>query len=170
MFDRNEERTEPLSDLERRLRSWEPASGGLDRDCMLFEAGRAAAGRTVGPGRSVRLWRLATAAAVVAALGLGQGWRTERLHRQAVELLLAAELPRPVPTAQARPSRPPRHEPSVTPIDPSSYLALVRRTAPPGPAPLPGPPGDTSGQPIDPGGVSSQPPLRPHDLDRVLSL
>jgi hypothetical protein len=169
MFDRNEDRTEPLSDLEHRLRAWQPSSGGLDRDRMLFEAGRAAAGRTV-PGGSVRLWKLATAAAVLAALGLGQGWRTERLHRQAVELSLAAEMPRPFSTERARAASPPRPQPPVTPIDPSSYLALARRADPPGPAPLPGPSGGTSGQPIDSGGVSSPPPLRPHDLDRVLSL
>jgi hypothetical protein len=170
MFDGNEDRTEPLSELEHRLRMWQPSSGGLDRDRMLFEAGRAAALRTVGPGGSVRLWRLATAASVLAALGLGQGWRTERLHRQAVELSLAAEMPPPFSMDRARFAPSPRPEPSVPPIDPSSYLALARRADPIGPAPLPGPPGGTSGQPIDPGGVSTQPPLRPHDLDRVLSL
>ena len=47
-----------LSEFERRLAAWRPAVGGLDRDRMLYEAGRAAA-RADG---RVQSWRLATAA------------------------------------------------------------------------------------------------------------
>ncbi len=52
-----------LTALERRLADWRPTAGALDRDRMLYNAGRAAAG--------VRPLRLAAAALLLVSLGLG---------------------------------------------------------------------------------------------------
>ena len=68
-----------LSELERRLAAWRPAAGALDRDRMLYEAGRAAA-RADG---RVQSWRLATAALVLLAVGLGGLLVHERSQRHA---------------------------------------------------------------------------------------
>ena len=56
-----------LTDLERRLAAWRPAPGSLDRDRMLFEAGRAG----VQIVDRTRFWRLATAASTLVAVTLG---------------------------------------------------------------------------------------------------
>ena len=87
---------DPVSSLEERLRSWVPSAGGLDRDRMLFEAGRAAAQRPIASaGTSTRLWKLATAAAVLLASGLGLAWHNERSQRRALELTFARPAPPP---------------------------------------------------------------------------
>src|SRR5262249_5023003 len=56
-----------LSALEQRLAAWRPASGALDRDQMLYDAGRAAAHAE----NRLQSWRLATAALLVISIGLG---------------------------------------------------------------------------------------------------
>jgi hypothetical protein len=79
-----------LSDVERRLADWRPASAGLDADAMLFAAGQATARR----GRGRLLWPalcvlLAGQAAVLGAWGFSE--RAERvalasrLHEIALE-------------------------------------------------------------------------------------
>jgi hypothetical protein len=160
-----------LNELEARLRQWAPNLGGLDRDRMLFEAGRAEALGGSRPGPKVWLWMPAAAAAVVLALGMGLAWRHERTQRRNLELALASvgspsqsiiEYP-----LEAITKLPEKHTP-----DPSSYLVLVRKVKlledpvdqePVQTAPDRNPPGPVS----DP---HSLPPLRPHDLDRVISL
>lgn len=107
-----------LSELERRLAAWWPASGGLDRDRMLYEAGRAAA-RADG---RIHSWRLATAALALLTVGLGSLLAHERSHRRALE----------TPVAIAKPAQPAREialpASTETPaIEPSSYLALTLR-------------------------------------------
>src|SRR4051812_17836107 len=170
MLDRNPDPADSLNDMERRLRSWQPSGGGLDRDRMLFEAGLAAARRPVGASRGAWAWRLATAAAVLVAVGLGLAWRAERTQRQVLEPTLAARTPGPADheLATARPAPP--TEPSSTGIDPSSYLALARSTDPQADPSLPGPPGDGKAAPRGRHDGRSGQTLRPHDLDRVISL
>ena len=73
-----------LSSLEERLRSWVPSAGGLDRDRMLFEAGRAGAQGPIQAVGSASSWRYATAAAVLLASGLGLAWYNERSQRRAL--------------------------------------------------------------------------------------
>ncbi len=107
----------PLSDLERRMGRWRPASGSLDRDRMLFDAGRASArgeswGRLVGA--------LAACLALV-ALGLGGLLVRERGYRQGLEVALAERTREPAPREMVAPL-PPFAEPA-----PDSYLALSRR-------------------------------------------
>ena len=70
-----------LTDLERRLAALRPASGGLDRDRMLFDAGRASA-RAEGRARA---WALSAAASALVAVGLGVGLARERSRALGLE-------------------------------------------------------------------------------------
>jgi len=167
MFNPDEDQ---LSSLEERLRSWVPSACGLDRDRMLFEAGRAEVLGSI-PARShARLWKLATAAAILLASGLGMAWQNERSQRRALELTFARLAP---PAAlDSQPELMTERQEKEAAIDPTSYLALVRqvnrledsadlephRTAP-GTFP--------SVRSADPPQTA---PLRPRDWDRVLSL
>src|SRR4029077_18348169 len=76
----------PVSPFEERLRSWVPSARGLDRDRMLFEAGRAQGQESLRARTSARLWKLATAAALLLASGLGMAWHSERSQRRDLEL------------------------------------------------------------------------------------
>jgi len=116
---------DPLSSLEERLRSWVPAAGGLDRDRMLFEAGRADVQGTVPAGTVARLWRYATAAAVMLASGLGMAWQNERSQRRVLELS-SARLAPPAPLLSTPELITERQE-KAAPVDPMSYLGLVRQ-------------------------------------------
>jgi hypothetical protein len=133
-----------LSDVERRLADWRPASAGLDADAMLFAAGQATARR----GRGRLLWPalcvlLAGQAAVLGAWGLSE--RTERLA-------LASRLHEAAP----EPNAPPATAVAVLPKSsyapsPDDYFHLRLRTEqdldrwltsqahtdPPAPGPLP---------------------------------
>jgi hypothetical protein len=102
-----------LNEIERRLTLLRPSSGGLDRDRMLFEAGRASA-RAETRGRA---WAVAVAASMVVAIGLGVGLVRERSLRHDLERALATR----TPEARPAPPIPPRE------IAPDSYLALTRR-------------------------------------------
>jgi hypothetical protein len=164
-----------LSSLERRLAAWRPAAGALDRDRMLYDAGRAAAG--------ARTWRLAAAALLLAAVSLGgllvnereqlarehSLLARERMHRLEAETALAA---------RARASEPspaiPATAPAIEPPAPDSYLVLTARLAQ-GVAEPPWP--DVGREPAPTGSSprSSEPsprpvPLRPIDIQRVLEL
>jgi hypothetical protein len=102
-----------LNEIERRLTLLRPASGGLDRDRMLFEAGRASARAE----NRERVWAGAVAASIVVALVLGVGLVRERTLRLGLERALATRTP------EARPSSPiPIRE-----LAPDSYLTLTRR-------------------------------------------
>ena len=118
-----------LSDLERRLRGWQPAADGLSRERMLFEAGRAAGRRRSGPlalGGAIHLGLL------VACAGLLAAWSHERLaHQRVGEQLLALQTQL---EAQSNPeSLASGSVPAAARLgrlerpDPMSYLVLVRR-------------------------------------------
>jgi hypothetical protein len=114
-----------LTDLELRLSGWTPSAAALNRDRMLFEAGRASA-------RSDTRGRLTTAlAASLAALAVGLGGWAVREHaqRRAVELALA-DRSRALEVALA--VRPLPSEPASVRLDataPNTYLALSHRLA-----------------------------------------
>ncbi len=169
-----------LSALEQRLAAWQPAEGALDRDRMLYEAGRAAAGSRVRP------WQIGTAAMLFALASLGGLLAVERMQLvrerallaqerarlNEVETALAAQLgtTQPVPMTPA----PLAPIPPAEPPAPDSYLALssrlardgvavswpddVRRPAPEQP---PARPAEPSPRPV---------PLGPDDVRRVLEL
>ena len=157
-----------LTALERRLAAWRPAAGALDRDRMLYDAGRAAAGALS--------WRLSAAALLLATLGLGgllihekrelarerSLLAQERRHRLEIETALAARalpaIPASVPATPA----------------PDSYLALTSRLSE-GVAEAPWPADGRDPAPVGPAPRSSEPsprpvPLRPGDIQRVLDL
>lgn len=167
-----------LTALERRLSGWRPAAGALDRDRMLYDAGRAAAEGRRHPWRS-------TAAAVLLLAILGQAallarlnaslnraqallaQERDRCHR--LETALAARAGAPLPTALA-PASP---DDAIEPPAPNSYLVLTARMAAGvddlslrvGTAPAP--PRSTP----DPAAGDPHPaPLRPTDIRRVLDL
>ena len=162
------DRTErdPLDDrnaLEQRLGQWRPAPLGLDRDRMMFEAGRASAGFD-----SLRLFALGSIAGLLlVALGLGGLFVHERSQRQAVEAELAAVLHSPnvdratsaVPTV-----------PVVVAADPNSYLVLTRRMIDSAPDEIPFVASTSSpAQPLLP----DEPPLTPlrvRQIGRLIDL
>lgn len=114
-----------MNALGQRLRGWQPASAGLDRDRLLYDAGRAAAQAE----RTLGRWHLSTAALTLLALGLGMAWVRERGANHALGKALAqaeaarksgAPWERAIPAGGSAPML-------VTsgPVDPSSYLALT---------------------------------------------
>ena len=108
----------PLSDLERRLQRWRPLPGSLDRDRMLFDAGRASA-RAESWGR---LGAALAASFALVAVGLGGLLVRERGYRHALEVTLAERTREPVLADPAPPPLPSRPAPAR-----DSYLALTRR-------------------------------------------
>jgi hypothetical protein len=133
-----------LSDFERRLADWQPASRGLDADAMLFAAGQAAGRRR----RSQLLWPAVCALLAVQAAGLGAWALSERAERQALASRLRENAPPPgVPSATAIVVLP---QPAYTPgpgdylslrqlmeRDPNSWLAAPQPAEPPAPGPPP---------------------------------
>jgi hypothetical protein len=109
-----------LSDVERHLAGWHPASGGLDADAMLFAAGRAAGRR--GPGRL--LWPALCLVLAVQAAGLTAWGLSERAECRSLAERLRERAPAPsAPPATAVAEVP---EPSYTP-SPDDYFHLRRR-------------------------------------------
>jgi hypothetical protein len=126
-----------LSDFERRLADWQPASRGLDADAMLFAAGQAAGRR----GSNQLVWPALCALLAVQAAGLGAWAVSERAERQA----LASRLPERAPTSGQSPAivvaviPGPSYEPSpgdylstrrVLEQDPKGWLAAVQLAGP----------------------------------------
>lgn len=170
-----------LSALEQRLAAWQPAEGALDRDRMLYEAGRAAAAAS-----RARSWQIGAAAMFFALAGLGGLLAVEHTQLVRERALLAQERARlnevetaltarlgttqpvpmiPAPLAPIPPAEPPA---------PDSYLALTSRLARdgtaiswPDDAPRPAPeqppnrPAEPSPRPV---------PLGPDDVRRILEL
>jgi hypothetical protein len=135
--ERDHEIAHDLTVLEHRLAAWQPAGRALDRDRMLYDAGRAAAEAE----SSLRSWRLATAALVLVVIGLGGLLvyersllaqerfllARERSQRSALETALAARTSASEPLP---PAPPPRVETSeIEPLPPTSYFALASRLA-----------------------------------------
>jgi DNA-binding transcriptional LysR family regulator len=159
--------------MESRLLGWRPSAGGLDRDRMLFDAGRASArssGR-VGP------WHSATVLLALLSTGLGLALLDATADRRDLrQALLARQIPvepipdpGPIPTAPdvAPEPTPPGPIADPRPPDPSSYLALTRRLVSgdglDGPEALPDPG-------IDPDSVPNGPVLRAGGFGRPLGL
>lgn len=133
-----------------RLRGWSPSTSGLDRDRLLFEAGRASA-----VGRSRRMLG-AWAVAASGLIALGWGWAREYERRQSAERSLAEvrrdwlqSLPRPQPRA----IDPPRllANRGRPPLEPFSYAVLTQRL-------------NDSGELAEP--TIADAPSRPNDHDR----
>lgn len=118
------EREFDLTEVERRLAAWRPATGALNRDRLLYDAGRAAA-RADGQSGS---WRPATVALALVAALLGGLLANERSRCLKLETSLAS----------ASGTRPPQRRgeielpaagtaPAIEPFAPSSYFALSQQ-------------------------------------------
>jgi hypothetical protein len=102
---------EHLSDLERRLASWQPTSQGLDTDAMLYAAGQA----SVRQSRARFVWPT-----LAACLAVAVGWLGMEVRRGRTETLaLLARLGLP-PTSELTPDQ--------QYILPQSSMVLVRRS------------------------------------------
>jgi len=151
---------ENLNALADRLRGWQPSSGGLDRDRLIFEAGRAAGLAEARTTYRKRFWpmAMATAASLLVAASVLLTRNPER--KETPERIEMAKIPQ---HSQPLPETAP-----ITPVDPNSYLALARRIADGilDPAPT-----DRvrSGSDL-PNPVDHSTPLRARDLDRLLNL
>jgi hypothetical protein len=125
-----------LSRIEARLGGWSPSPGGLDRDRLLYEAGRADADARHRV--RVRLSLAVSLAATLAAFGSGLAWKAEHDRGTRLEAELAStrvELDRLIAAAGQIPTPPsPVLEAAIPPSapappDPFSYLSLSRRIA-----------------------------------------
>jgi hypothetical protein len=153
------------SGFERRLASWLPAASALDRDRMLFEAGRASA-RAESRGK---VWPSAAVGLALLLVGLGGLFARERTRRLALETVLVA---RPPVQAPALALTPPPVAPPVLGAErlgPSSYFVLTTRLAS----------GELDFPPVSPEHVAERPPrrtapqpptLRPRGFERALDL
>ena len=88
-------RENDLSEVERRLAGWQPASGSLDADAMLFAAGQAAGRR----GQRPLLWPALCALLAVQAAGVGVWGLSEHAERLALAASLSQRAPVPSPSA-----------------------------------------------------------------------
>jgi hypothetical protein len=132
-----------LSDVERRLAGWHPASAGLHPDAMLFAAGQAAGRR----GRGRLLWPALCLLLAVQAAGLGAWALSERAECRALASRLGERAPAPEALPAVAVGVPPG--PSYTP-SPDDYFHLLRRaeqdpghwlaSLPPAAPQAPGPP------------------------------
>jgi hypothetical protein len=167
-FDKSEPDLEnDLTALERRLAAWRPATGAVDRDRMLYDAGWAAARAE----HRAHIWRLATAASFVVIVTLGGLLAHERSQRLALESRTVAGTgpldSRPLTRTSVQLAR-------IEPPGPNSYLVLTSRLANVA-RDLSSFDVELEPEPARPPATSSKPiphaePLRPRDLQRVLDL
>ena len=166
-----------LTALEHRLSGWRPSAGSLDRDRMLYDAGRAAAA-------GARPWPLMAASLLLATLGLAAllahehsalgRERTllaqERAQRRQLETALAAR----TEASQSTFPSPVQQDAPIEPPAPSSYLALTARLAAdvddPAPPHIIDDPERRALAPAPERGPARPSPFRPHDFRRVLDL
>jgi len=166
--------------LEHRLAAWQPAAGALDRDRMLYEAGRSAARAD----SHTQAWRLTAAALLLLLIGSGglmarqrsllaqQEYllARERSQRSALETTLAAQIRSVPPEIGQRPGQPF----PVGPFDPTSYFVLASHHS----QGVAEPSWPDAGMPADEHRREAKPavslptatPLRPRDLDRIFDL
>ena len=119
----------PLTDVERALLTLAPAPPALDRDRLLFEAGRRSA-----PGR--RLWPCATAALALLAAGLGAAMVLRPAPPPIVRII---PMDRPVPPPPTAPASPEPADESPAPAGPG-YFQLQEQLLTRGLDGLPEPP------------------------------
>jgi hypothetical protein len=133
-------RRDDLSDVERRVAGWRPASAGLGSDATLYAAGLAAGRR----GRGRRLWPALCLVLAIQSVGLGIWGLSERAGRRALAGRLAE--PSPAPGAPPAPAgvAPPESSPDgyyhllrQTEQDPNRWLVSLPSATPRTPLPAP---------------------------------
>jgi hypothetical protein len=152
-----------MNALAARLQGWRPSAGGLDRDRLIFESGRAAGLAEARARFRRQFWPLATAASLLLAT-VGFLLARQQVHEQRE----AAEAE--VAVADSFPLQPTHPIPAIEPIDPNSYLALARRFASGDVDPIQAAPVRPSESNRSSPSVDQPPPLRARDFDRLLNL
>ena len=161
-------RQHDLTQLEQRLAAWRPSTGSLDRDRMLYDAGRVAASVQ----SRIRSWQAAAAGLFLLAAGLGGGLVHERSQRHRLETVLATRTQPPagLPPAPALAAE----TPPIEAPPPTSYFALMSR--------LPRDASDPSSAELDleseshrlvspsSEAIAHPGPLLPRDVQRILDL
>jgi hypothetical protein len=179
-FDRHDENEDHLRALELRMAGWRPAAGALDRDRMLYDAGRSRATADT----RIQAWRLATAALLCLSIGLSGllGHQASKLARE--RILLAHEQAQRRQVEQsvtivasgvpAEPSRQPVESAPAEPFAPASYFVLTSQLVSSGPgASWPEAEGADGSSRRDPRRLEKRPgsaPLRSRDVQRVFEL
>jgi len=101
-------RPDDLSEMERQLAAWAPATDGLDTDAMLFAAGRA----SVRPSPARFFWPVIASCLAVLSVILGVWLVAERSERLTLARQLELQAPATVPPPASAVS------PTVSPLDP----------------------------------------------------
>jgi hypothetical protein len=112
---------ENLNELEQRLSSWLPSTGGLETERMLFAAGRASAQAT----RGKFLWPGISSGLALLAIFFGARWEFERTERLALVQQLQYQTPavaRGLAIEAPLSEPPPKDAPA-----PNAYLAVRRQ-------------------------------------------
>jgi hypothetical protein len=151
--------------FERRLAAWLPAPTALDRDRMLFDAGRASA-RAEARGR---VWTSAAVVLTLLLVGMGTLFARERSRCLALQTMLAARPAAAGPTLAEAPPQVALPARSAERPGPNSYLVLTMRL---GSGELDIPPASpvrNAAHTPDKTGPQ-RPPLRPRAFERLLDL
>jgi hypothetical protein len=169
---------DPLEELAGRLAEWRPAAPGIDRDRVLYEAGRASAGW--GRTSAWRSWGLSAVAATALLVALVEGY-VLRVQAEGSRRMLAAqaasaagqertiaglrtEVERLRVAAAGIPERGLARAIERGPLDGSSYLVLSRRLTGGDMAGRMEEPGDRGSRGVDDAGGRDV--LRAGDLER----
>jgi hypothetical protein len=99
-----------LSDLETRLRGWQPATGGLEADAMLYAAGK---GEIQALSRSRAVWLTLACGLLLVATWLGSWLAVERAERQALSHELRLRSGRPTTPVVAPPPETSRQDDTI---------------------------------------------------------
>lgn len=152
------------TELEQRLAAWLPIAPALDRDQMLFEAGRASARAEA---RS-RAWPCTALGLAILLVGLGGLFARERSQRLALENTLAARTTSPPAELAVMPPRDVLPAPSDERPGPNSYFVLSRLSSEDLESPLVSP--KPSAEPAPERTGPRRPTLGPRSFDRALDL
>lgn len=111
---------EDLSDLERRLSTWQPDDARLDADAVLFAAGRA----SVRPSKARFVWPALTACLAGVAIVLGVCLKAE--HAERLSLVQQMRQPTLAPPSSPPASILPAESAPAEDVPPNSILATHR--------------------------------------------
>lgn len=117
-MDASTPRADELNDLASRLAAWKPSTTGLDRDRMLFDAGR----QSAQPGRGRVAWPVISGCLAILAATLG----VELVRDRSARMAISGGLRQIGLAVHENHQRPPVQPPIAEPPAPDSYLAASR--------------------------------------------
>ena len=169
---------DPLTPFELKIAAGRPNSTNLDRDRLLFEAGRASA--ISSGGRRLQVWRASAFAMLLMTGGLAGLLASERSRSNELALTLARlEVPESAVGDSDRPLDPESSDSSARfasgaesdrepePIAPDSLLAMTRRILEPERFDRPDPPPTAEPRPINPAPATRPATLRVRDWAKL---